>query len=403
VTIACPDCGTLAELPPLPPRSTAVCPLCRSDLEKTSGRSITAALACSLGTFLLLIPANALPLLKVSMFNMRSQNVIGQGIAGLWDQHWVLISGSTALFVIVFPLIIFGLFSVVLGCLRFGHRPDWLRPAFRCAVQLNLWGMPDVFLLAAFVGYFRMINLGLAHVSIGVGGLCFIAAGFLSMISRAALDRRTVWRALGPEVDVPADAETLSCTTCDLVLPVACEGEPCPRCRTRLRTRKRDSLPRTAALLAAAFVFFIPANLLPMNVSQQLGTQVGYTIFTGIRDLFQNGLWPLGALVFCTSIAIPFGKILALGWCVLSVWRASQAHLVARTKIFRLVAELGRWSKTDPFVIVFFVPLVDFGGLASSSAGWGATAFMAMSILTMFASMTFDPRLMWDVVPMGPA
>jgi paraquat-inducible protein A len=403
VTIACPDCGAVADLPRLPPRSIAVCPLCRGDLEKTSGRSITAALACSLGTFLLLIPANALPLLKVNLFNMRSQNVIGQGIAVLWDRHWVLISGSTALFVVVFPFVIFGLFSAVLGCLRFGYRPDWLRPAFRWAMQLNLWGMPDVFLLAAFVGYYRMINLGPARVSIGIGGLCFIAAGVLSMISRAALDRRTVWRALGPEIEVPAAAQTLSCTTCDLLLPASREGEPCPRCRARLRTRKRDALPRTAALLAAAFVFFIPANLLPMNVSQQLGTQVDYTIFTGVRELFQNGLWPLGILIFCTSIAIPLGKILALGWCVLCVWRASPAHLVARTKIFRLVAELGRWSKTDPFVIVFFVPLVDFGGLASSNAGWGATAFMAMSILTMFASATFDPRLMWDVVPIGSA
>lgn len=397
MTIACPDCGAVTELPPLPPRSTAICPLCGRDLEKTSGRSITAALACSLGTFLLLIPANALPLLKVQMFNVQSQNVLGRGIAVLWDQHWVLIAGSTALFVVVFPFIIFGLFSVVLGCLRFGYRPDWLRPAFRWAVQLDLWGMPDVFLLAAFVGYYRMIHLGPAHVTIGMGGLCFMAAGLLSMIFRAALDRRTVWRVLGPEIHVPADAEMLSCTCCDLALPLSCAGEPCPRCRAILRPRKRDALPRTAALLAAALVFFIPANLLPMNVSEQLGTHVGYTIFTGVRDLFQNGLWPLGALIFCTSIAIPFGKIIALGWCVASVWRGSSAHLLSRTKISRLVAELGRWSKTDPFVIVFFVPLVDFGGLASSSAGWGATAFMAMSILTMLASTTFDPRLMWDV------
>jgi paraquat-inducible protein A len=63
------------------------------------------------------------------------------------------------------------------------------------------------------------------------------------------------------------------------------------------------------------------------------------------------------------------------------------------------VAELGRWSKTDPFTIIFVVPLVQFGGLASADAGWGATAFMAMSILTMLASTTFDPRLMWDVEP----
>ncbi|HWI28016.1 MAG TPA: paraquat-inducible protein A [Stellaceae bacterium] len=403
MTIACPDCGTLAEIPPLPPRSTAVCRLCRRDLEKTSGRSIVAALACSLGTFLLLIPANTLPLLRIDLMGLQAQNVIGGGIAALWREQWFLISGCTALFVIILPFVIFGLLSAVLACVRFGFRPGWLAAAFRWSSWLDLWGMPDVFLLASFVGYYRLSHLGAASVFIGPGGYCFIAAGFLAMLTRAALDRRTVWRVLGPAYDLPPGPDTLSCITCDLVQPLSREGEPCLRCGARLRPRKQDAMPRTAALLASALVLFIPANLLPMNVSNQLGNEVSYTIYTGIHELFENGLWPLGGLVFCTSILIPFGKILALGWCVMSVWRHSSARLVAKTKIFRLVAELGRWSKTDPFTIVFFVPLVNFGGLASSSAGWGATAFMVMSVLTMFASATFDPRLMWDVVPMGGA
>jgi paraquat-inducible protein A len=133
-----------------------------------------------------------------------------------------------------------------------------------------------------------------------------------------------------------------------------------------------------------------------MNVSNQLGDVARYTIFTGIRDLFKAGLWPLGVIIFGTSIFIPAGKIFAVGWCVLSVWRRSDRHLVEKTKVFRAVAELGRWSKTDPFTIVFFVPLMNFGVLASEDAGWGATAFVLMSFLTMVASYTFDPRLMWD-------
>jgi paraquat-inducible protein A len=51
---------------------------------------------------------------------------------------------------------------------------------------------------------------------------------------------------------------------------------------------------------------------------------------------------------------------------------------------------------------VFFVPLVKFGPLASSDADWGATAFMMMSVLTMAASNTFDPRLMWDAASSRP-
>ena len=394
--IACPDCGTLAELSPLPPRSRSICWLCRRDLEKTSGRSITAALACALGTVLLLVPANALPLLRIDLFGIQSQNAIGGGIASLWNNQWFLISAATTAFVIILPFVFFGLLSAVLGCLRFGYRPPWLAAAFRWSAWLDLWAMPDVFLLASFVGYYRLIHLSQADVSIAPGGACFLAAGFLAMLTRAALDRRTVWRMLGPVEAVPLDADTLSCTTCDLVRPLSCEGQRCPRCGARLRARKIDAEARTVALILTGFLLFIPANVLPMEVSSQLGTQQNYTIFTGVRELFQRGLWPLGCLIFCTSIGIPFGKLLVLSWCVHSVWDRSQKRLITKTKLFRLVAELGRWSKVDPFTIVFFVPLVKFGALASATAGWGATAFMMMSILTMAASNTFDTRLMWD-------
>lgn len=403
MTIGCPDCGALADIPPLPPRSTAECGLCKSPLEKTSGRSVSAALSCSLATLLLLIPANALPLLQVDVLTMTTKNVIGVGIADLWNQHWVLIAGCTALFVILFPFIVFGLLTAVLGCVWLDYRPSWLAAAFRWVNMLDLWAMSDVFLLASFVGYYRLIHLNAAHVEIGLGGYCFMAAGFMTMITRAALDRRTVWRTLAPEAEVPPGVPVLSCTTCDLVQSFAHEGQACARCGATLHSRKVDAMPRTGALVLTAFILFFPANILPMNTSMQLGSAQSYTIFTGVRDLFQAGLWPLGALVFCTSIVIPFGKIAALAWCLLTVWRHSTAHLVAKTEVFRLVAELGRWSKTDPFTIVFFVPLVHFDGMASSSAGWGATAFMAMSVLTMFASMTFDPRLMWDVAAVRAA
>lgn len=403
VTIACPDCAALQDLLPLPPRSTAVCRGCRRDLEKTSGRSITAAFACSLATFLLLFPSNALPLLRIDMFGMHAQNLIGEGIANLWGHQWVVLAGLTAALVIALPAVRFGLLSVVLGALHLGYRPPWLGPAFRWAVWLDPWGMTDVFLLASFVGFYRLINLSQADVSIQLGGACFMAAGFLTMLSRAALDRRTVWRSLGVEARVPLGTETVACTTCDLVQPLQREGHACPRCGAKLRARKPDAIARTTALLIAALIFYIPANIFPMNISTQLGNQVGYTIFTGVRDLFEKGLWPLGVIVFCTSIAIPLAKIVAIGWCVLSVWRSSRKYLVAKTKTFRLVAELGRWSKTDPFTIVFFVPLVHFGALASGSAGWGAPAFMVMTMLTMFASVTFDPRLMWDAASEKPA
>ncbi|MGH8259089.1 MAG: paraquat-inducible protein A [Steroidobacteraceae bacterium] len=423
MTIACPNCGTLEDIPALPPRSTAVCIRCTGSLEKTSGRSIVAALACSLATFLLLFPVNILPLLRVNLFGLHSENVIAAGVFQLWDRGWIWLAGLSAVFVVILPFLRFGLLSTVLGALRLGRRPSWLGSAFRWAMWLDPWAMIDVFLLAACVGYYRLSNVSQAHLTIEIGGQCFIAAALLTMLSRATLDQRTVWRAIGGETHVdpaPPGEPTASheptgsgeptasrdsiaagdplmgCLTCDLVQPLSREGEPCPRCGAKLRARKPDAMAWTAALIATAFILIFPANIYPMNLTNQLGTQVGYTIMTGVRDLFQQGLWSLGCLVFCTSILTPGVKILAIGWCVLSVWCRSDRHLIARTKVLRIVAEWGRWSKTDPFAIVFFVPLMNFGALGSDSAGWGATAFVVMTFLTMVTSVTFDPRVMWD-------
>ena len=365
-------------------------------MESTSGRSIVAAFACSAATFLLLFPANLLPLIRIDLFGMHGATVTAAGVALLWEHGWILLASLSAIMVIVLPFFCFGLRSVVLGLVLFGRGPRWLGAGFRWALWLDQWAMLDVYLLASFVGYYRLINVSEAHVSLEPGGMCFIAAAVLTMLSRATLDARTVWRAVGGESQADPDQEMLSCTGCDLVLPASTAGGRCPRCAAKLHTRMPDAMQRTTALLIAAFLLFFPANIYPMNVSSQLGSTHRYTIFTGISDLFAAGLWQLGVVIFCTSILVPAGKIFAVFWCVLSAWRRSDRHLVAKTRVFRLVAELGRWSKTDPFTIVFFVPLMNFGSLASATAGWGATAFLATSLLTMVASNTFDPRLMWD-------
>lgn len=396
MTIACPECGLLEQIPALPPWGTAHCRLCDTPLETRNGRSIGAALACSLATLLLLAPANMLPLLEMDILGIHVNNTIMGGIVGLWQQGWLFLPAISAVCLVLLPFPRFALSTAVLACVRFGYRPRWLGPAFRWALWLDPWAMLDIFLLAGFVGYYRLAHVQGAVLTIDAGGKCFIAAALLTMLSRAVLDRRTVWRAIAPEQESVSGEPAIACTSCDLIQPLSREGRRCPRCKARLHARKPDSYGRTTAILIAAFLLLFPANFFPMNVSRQLLTVHSYTIFTGIKDLFENGLWPLGCVIFCTSILIPIGKIATIAWCVTSAKFGWKGHIRFKTHLFRSVVELGRWSKTDPFTIVFFVPLMHFGVLASSRAGWGATAFVAMTFLSMVAARCFDPRLMWD-------
>jgi paraquat-inducible protein A len=378
----------------------AICPTCTNWMERTSGRSVTAGLACALATFVLLFPANLLPLMTVSVLGISRQGEIASGAASLWDGKWVLVAGLVATFAVVLPFVRFGLLTIVLAHIRLGRHRAWLGRAFRWSVRLDQWAMPDVFLIGFAIGYSRVAAD--LTVSIDAGGLCLLAAALLSMLSRAILDRRTVWRAISPERTAPDPGQTaISCLVCELVLPGEWEGSPCPRCQLRVASRKPDAMIRTSAFLIAGLALYFPANFYPMSIAMQAGREVPHRIIDGVEDLFQAGFWPLGVIIFCTSIAIPLLKILGLGWLLLSIRRRSRRQLVFKTYFYRFIDEIGRWSNVDVFTIVVFIPLMQFGGLVNARAASGVTAFMLVVTLTMFASRSFDPRLLWDAAAKG--
>jgi paraquat-inducible protein A len=400
MTIGCPDCGALEEVPPLGPRMQARCVVCDTTLERTGGRSIGAALACALATFLLLLPANLAPLMTVGMLGDEHGSVLGSGVVQMWRNGWVVMAVLMGLYGIVFPLIRFGLLSFCLGSVMLSLRPPGLGRLYRWTMWLDLWAMPDVFLIGVFIGYERVHQ----HLDarIGLGGFCFIAAALLTMLTRATLDRRRVWRSIAGERIVPPGEKSLSCTACDYVMPLSSEGQPCPRCALTLRTRKPDAVVRAAALSLAALLLYLPANIYPMTSAFEVGQDTHHRIIDGVRELFQAGLWPLGIIIFCTSIAIPGFKLVGMGWFVSSVLTRSRRHLKLKTFIYKLIDELGRWSNVDVFTLVVFVPLIQFDGLASARPEQGGTAFSLVVTLTLAASRCFDARLMWDAAEKAP-
>jgi paraquat-inducible protein A len=110
----------------------------------------------------------------------------------------------------------------------------------------------------------------------------------------------------------------------------------------------------------------------------------------------------LALIVFTASFTIPLLKMVGLGWCVASTIRRSNTHLIAKTRIYQAIEEVGRWSMVDPLTISCFVPVLHFNGLFYGSAEAAATPFAAVVILTTLASKSFDPRLMWDAAEPAP-
>jgi paraquat-inducible protein A len=189
----------------------------------------------------------------------------------------------------------------------------------------------------------------------------------------------------------------IGCRVCGLV-----SREPrtlrafCPRCGSSLHRRKSASVRRTWALLIAGFLLYMPANILPIMRTVSLGDVDDNTIISGVIELWVKGSPGLAVVVFTASIMVPMMKFFVLGTLLISTQRGSGWALRQRAALFRLIEFIGYWSMLDVFVVALLTALVRFNFLSQVAPLPGVVFFGLTVVLTMFASMSFDPRLIWD-------
>lgn len=189
-----------------------------------------------------------------------------------------------------------------------------------------------------------------------------------------------------------------SCKACGLLsrpTPGQEEGR-CPRCNEKLAFRTPHSLQRTWAFLIAAAICYIPANVLPVLTTTTTKGAESNTILQGVALLWSPSGWPLSLIVLIASIMIPIVKIVALAYLLVSVQRGEIRNNEQRVRLYRIVKFIGRWSMVDVFVATFTAALVQLPPLMAVEPAPGLAYFAAVVVLTMFASESFDPRLIWD-------
>ncbi len=203
------------------------------------------------------------------------------------------------------------------------------------------------------------------------------------------------------DTTVPATAAgrgLYACPECHLLTSEKAEPtEPrCPRCGTHLAFRKPNSLARSWAYLIAAYALYLPANLLPIMVTRSLFEVQRDTIMSGVVYLWTSGSWGIASVVFTASIAVPLLKMLSLTFLLVDLQWGGLSDPMPRIKLYRVLEFIGRWSMLDVFVVAILVALVQAQSLASIQPAPGILAFAAVVVLSMLATMAFDPRLIWD-------
>jgi paraquat-inducible protein A len=381
-------------LPVLGRKQTAMCRRCDGTLAGPATGRVERPLALASAALVLLLAAIVWPIMTVSSLGASRQSWLETCVSALWGQGFLSLATLVATFTIALPCAYLVMLMWVLVALRFDLGGP-LGPLFRWVQHLRPWMMIEVYLVGCFVAYSRIKVV--STIEIGVGGWCLLGASLLFLLVLTQLDERTVWEALPVNAAIGKGKETIACTVCDLIVIDAADGTHCPRCAATLHMRKPDAMRRTTALVVTGFLLYVPANVIPVLTTVRLGRSDENTILSGVLELVHNDLWPLAIIVFSASIILPLLKLCGLTWMLIATRLRSRRLLVGRTRFYRMIDLVGRWSNIDVFAVSVLIAALRFGALTEVHAGNGLVAFAAVVIITMVATSVFDTRLMWDV------
>jgi paraquat-inducible protein A len=398
----CQHCGLVSALPAMSPDRSADCPRCGHILWRMRGCNFELPLACALAGALFFSYAVIAPFLEISSHGQFQLARIETGPYQLADQGFQLVGILVLLITVILPGAKLAIIIITLTGLETHLLPrSLLKEIFRWYEPLKPWAMVDVYLLGFLVAFTRLAVIATVHLDTALYAL--IGLMLSTAAANAFLDSEAVWRALdGGSCHRKAcvssaapGARLIGCQSCGIV-NFALPGDICRRCDNILDDRKPASILRSWSYIIAAAILYLPSNLFPVMTLSNLVRSQQFTIMGGIFELFDRGLWPFGILVFFASILIPITKLLLMSYMLILTHFSSEEHLFGRTVAFRVVDFIGRWSMIDVFMISILVALVRFGKFSNVQAGFGATCFAGVVVLTMTAAISFDPRLMWD-------
>ncbi|MBN3114103.1 membrane integrity-associated transporter subunit PqiA [Pectobacterium brasiliense] len=397
----CPQCDLLVELPELLHGQKATCPRCKTALTSRQTEPRKRPVGYAVSALFMLLLANLFPFVSMRVAGITSEITLIQIPKVMVAENYASVATLFMLFVQLVPA--FSMATLILLCLHASLPLVLKKNLGKMLFHLKSWGMAEIFLAGVLVSFVKLMSYG--DIGIGTSFMPFVLFCLLQLLAFQSLDRRWLWNDIMPPPALPAPPALgqsglsqglRSCPCCTAILPA--NQLICPRCHSRGHARKKHSLQWTLALLITSVMLYIPSNLMPIMVTEAFGDRMGSTIMSGVILLWGMGSYPVALVIFVASVMVPSLKMLALGWLC---WQANGKTKKTEDSermhvIYEMVEFVGRWSMIDVFVIAVLSAMVRIGRLMSIYPAVGAVLFAAVVILTMFAAMMFDPRLLWD-------
>lgn len=397
--ILCPQCDMLVALPRLPWGTKGNCPRCKTTLMMKWRDPCRQPVQYAFSALLMLVLANLFPFATFSVKGINNAISLIEIPTLLFSDNYTSIAMLFMILVQLLPAFCMG--CIIVLSLRW-RLPLELRVMMaKVLFQCRSWCMVEIFLAGVLVSFVKLITYG--DVGIGSSFIPYCLFCVLQVRAFQCVDRRILWNAISPLPGYPLQIKVgvsgiqqglRACACCSAILPIS--QRRCPRCGCQGGARRTHSLQWTLALLVTALILYIPANLLPIMVTQALGLKLESTIVSGVFFLWGEGSYPIALVIFIASVMVPSLKIMAMTWLCWDAYYGRQGNREQMHFIYEIVEFIGRWSMIDVFVIAVLSALVHMGQLMNIYPDIGATLFGMVVIITMLASITFDPRLIWD-------
>lgn len=395
----CHQCDLVVNVPEFTTGHRCDCPRCHTEIVARHPEPALRPAIFALSSLIMLLMANLYPFITMQAVGNTNTMLFMQAGTVLFDEHYQLLSLIVLLMIQGIPAFCMGLIIYLSLALRFKALPAKVFLS-RTLFMLMPWCMVEIFLIGILVSFVKLVSL--ADISLDLSFWAFCLFCVLQIRAFQQLDKEWLWNAIQPTQSVSpliAGRSGLSqqvkvCRCCSQIMPLT--EKHCPRCHSRVHARTPFSLQITLALLVTSVVLYIPANLLPMMVTESLGSTSYSTIMEGVILLWGMKSYPVALVIFIASVLVPIAKMLTMFWLCWSASRPDTQHKGTQHWLYEMVECIGRWSMVDVFVIAILVALVRIGRLMSIYPGMGAMLFACVVIITMLAALAFDPRLFWD-------
>jgi paraquat-inducible protein A len=189
---ACPECDLLFN-PALPViGEKARCSRCGYLLQRPRRQSIERTFALSMAGFIVLLPANMLPLLGIKVMGNTNEGTLWSGVITLFKEDMWAVAILVFLSSIVFPLVNIMLSLLISAHLYFNkpnsYLPDWMR----WLQHLSEWAMLEVYMLGIIVACVKLASM--AELKFGFGLYAFIALLLITALISSSLDEHLFWQ-----------------------------------------------------------------------------------------------------------------------------------------------------------------------------------------------------------------